>query len=91
VVALVATVAVGGPNLVSGEGWDVAPVLFVVALLVLMRWAQIPSRTRAIISAVAAGLLLDLLTDAYDVSLLTALSILTFVFGVVALRRTSAR
>jgi hypothetical protein len=91
VVALVATVAVGGPNLVSGEGWDVAPVLFVVALLVLMRWAQIPSRTRAIISAVAAGLLLDLLTDAYDVSLLTALSILTLVFGVVALRRTSAR
>jgi hypothetical protein len=91
VVALVATLAVGGPNLVFGEGWDAAPVLFVVALLVLMHWVQIPPRTPAIISAIAAGLLLDLLTDAYDVSLLTALSILTFVFGVVALRRTSAR
>ena len=40
-----AALAVGGPNLVSGEGWDVAPLLFVVALLLLMRWARIPLLT----------------------------------------------
>jgi hypothetical protein len=85
-----ATVAVGGPNLVSGEGWDVAPLLFVVTLLFLMRWAQIPLRVPTILAAVVAGLLLDLLTDANQISLVTAFSILTLIFGIVALRRTPA-
>ena len=88
--ALGAAVAVGGPNLVFGKGWDVAPVLLVAALLVLMRWARIPLRAPAILSAVAAGLLLDPLTDAYRVSLLTTLSVLTLFFGIVALRRAAA-
>jgi len=88
--SLDATLAVGGPNLIYGEGWDVAPLLFAVALLILMRWARIPLRAPAILAASAAGLLLDLLTDANHVSLLTTLSLLTLVFGIVALRRTPA-
>lgn len=88
--ALDAALAVGGPDLVAGEGWDVAPVLLFVALLVLMRWARIPLRAPAILSAVAAGLLLDPLTDAYRVSLLTTLSVLTLFFGVATLRRAAA-
>jgi hypothetical protein len=90
VAALDAALAVGGPNLVSGEGWDVAPVLLIVALLLLMRWARIPLRAPTILFAVAAGLLLDPLTDAYRVSLLTTLSVLTLFFGIVALRRAAA-
>ena len=83
-----AALAVGGPNLVSGEGWDVAPLLFVVALLFLMRWARIPLRLPAIIVVVTVGLLLDPLTDAYNVSLLTTMASLVLIFGIVALRRT---
>jgi hypothetical protein len=90
VVSIAATVAVGGPDLVSGEGWDVAPVLLVVAMLLLMRWGRIPFRTPAVLSAVTAGLVLDPLMDAYRISLLTTLSVLTLFFGIVALRRTAA-
>jgi hypothetical protein len=82
--------AVGGPNLVSGEGWDVAPLVLVIAILALMRWSRIPLRAPAVLSAVAAGLVLDPVTDASGVSLLTTLSIVTLVFAVVALRRTVA-
>jgi hypothetical protein len=82
--------AVGGPNLVSGEGWDVAPLVLAIAMLALMRWSRIPLRAPAVLSAVATGLILDPVTDASGVSLLTTLSILTLVFGVVALRRTAA-
>ena len=89
--AVAAIVAVGGPNLVFGEGWDVAPVLLIFAVLVLMLWARIPLHAPAILSAVAAGLLLDPLTDLYRVPLLTTLSFLTLFFGTVALRRTPAR
>jgi hypothetical protein len=90
VAPLDAVVAVGGPNLVYGEGWDLAPVLLFVAVLLLMRWARIPLRAAAILTAVAAGLLLDPLMDAYRVSLLTTLSVLTLSFGIVALRRAAA-
>ena len=86
-----APLAVGGPNLISGEGWDVAPLLLVAALLLLMRWARIPLGWPTVLVAVAAGLLLDPLADAFRVSLLTTLSLLTLIFGIVALRRTPAR
>jgi hypothetical protein len=56
-----------------------------------MRWARIPLRPPTILSAVAAGLLVDPVTDALGVSLLTTLSVLTLIFGIVALRRTPAR
>ena len=86
-----APLAVGGPNLISGEGWDVAPLLLVAALLLLMRLTRIPLRLPTILVAVVAGLLLDPLTDAVRVSLWTTLSLLTLIFGIVALRRTPAR
>jgi len=82
--------AVGGPNLVSGEGWDVAPLVLGIAILALMRWIRIPLRGPAVISAVAVGLILDPVMDASGVSLLTTLSILTLVFWVIALRRPTA-
>lgn len=85
-----AALAVGGPSLVSGEGWDLAPVLLFLAVLVLMRWARVPLRAPGILAAVAIGLLLDPLTDVYRVSLLTTLSVLTLFFGIVALRRAAA-
>ncbi len=88
--ALHAAVAVGGSNLIYGKGWDAAPVLLFVALLVLMRWARIPLHAPAILFAVGAGLLLDPVTDAFRVSLLTTLSVLTLFFGIVALRRNPA-
>jgi hypothetical protein len=91
VAALDASLAVGGPNLVSGERWDVAPFVLVAALLLLMRWARIPLRTPAVCSAAAGGLLLDPLIDASGMSLPVALAVLTLGFGIVALRRTPAR
>jgi hypothetical protein len=82
--------AVGGPNLVSGEGWDVAPLVLVIATLALMRWIRVPLHAPAVISAVAVGLIVDPVTDAFGVSLLTTLSILTLVFWVIAMRRPAA-
>jgi hypothetical protein len=82
---------VGGPNLVSGEGWDVAPLVLMITLITLMRWAQIPLRATVVCSAIAGGLLLDVLTDASRVPLTVTLAVLTLVFGVVALKRIPAR
>jgi hypothetical protein len=86
-----AYLAVGGPNLVSGQGWDVAPLVLVGALLLLMRWARIPLHAPAVCSAVAGGVLLDPLIDASGTSFPFALAVLTLTFGIVALRRTPAR
>lgn len=83
-------IGVGGPDLVSGQGWDVAPLVLILALLALMRWARIPLHAPAVISAVAVGLIVDPVTDAFGVSLLTTLSILTLVFWVIAMRRPAA-
>jgi len=91
VTALGAAIAVGGPNLVSGEGWDVAPFVLVGTLLFLMRWARIPLRAPAVCSAIVGGVLLDVLADAARVSLPVTLAALTLVFGVVALKRIPAR
>jgi len=89
--ALSTLLGVGGPNLVSGEGWDVAPLVLAIALMLLMRWVGISIRIPAVLSAVAGALVLDLITDAADVSLLATLSILTPVFGMVAWRRIATR
>ncbi|HEX6580537.1 MAG TPA: hypothetical protein VF195_06680 [Actinomycetota bacterium] len=86
-----APLAVGGPNLVSGEGWDVAPFVLVAALLILMRWARIPLHTPAVCAAIAVGVLLDTVIDASRMSFPVALAVLTLAFGIVALRRTPAR
>jgi hypothetical protein len=87
---LLLPLAVGGPNLVSGDGWDPAPLALMVMLVALMRWARIPLRVPALLSAVAGGLIVDLLTDTLDVSFLTASALLTLAFAFVALRRIPA-
>jgi hypothetical protein len=83
--------AVGGPGPTIEGGWDVAPLVLVVALILLMRWAGIHVHARTIAYAFVAGLLLDLVTDSIDLPFLTTLALLTLVFAVIALRRSPAR
>jgi hypothetical protein len=80
--------AVGGPNLVSGHGWDPAPFMLMLFLVILMRWARIPTRGPALLGAAAGALLIDLTTDAFDISLFTISALLTLCFWFVALWRT---
>jgi hypothetical protein len=84
------TLAVGGPNLVSGQGWDLAPLVLGIAILAMMRWIRIPLRAPTLVSAFAAGLILDPVMDATGVSLLTTLAILALVSWVITLRRPAA-
>ena len=79
--------AVGGPGPTIQGGWDVAPLVLVVTLIVLMRWAGIQLRARTLSCAVAGGLLIDLVTDAAHLPFLTTMALLTLVFAVIALRR----
>ena len=58
---------------------------------VLMRWARIQLLFVSLLAAVLAGLLLDLITDALHISLLTTISVMCLVFAMVALQRTRAR
>ena len=83
--------AVGGPGPTIEGGWDVAPLVLVVTLILLMRWAGIRVRARTLAYAFVAGLLLDLVTDSIDLPFLTTLALLTLVFAVIALRRSPAR
>ena len=84
------SLAVGGPGPVLGQGWDAAPILLMVALVVLMRWAHIRLRFVSLLAAVLAGLLLDLITDALHISLLTTIAVMCLIFAMVALQRTRA-
>jgi hypothetical protein len=79
--------AVGGPNLVSGDGWDPAPFVLMLLLLLLMRWARIPTGGPALLGAAAGALLIDLATDALDNSILMTSAFLTLSFWFVALWR----
>ena len=83
--------AVGGPGPAIAGGWDAAPLVLIVTLIVLMRWAGIHLRARTLACAVAGGLLLDLVTDAGHVSFLTTMALLTLAFAVIALRRMPSR
>lgn len=83
--------AVGGPGPTIEGGWDVAPLVLVVTLILLMRWAGIHLSARTLACAVAGGLLIDLVTDAGHVSFLTTMALLTLAFAVIALRRMPSR
>jgi hypothetical protein len=83
--------AVGGPGPTIQGGWDVAPLVLVVTLIVLMRWAGIQLRARTLSCAVGGGLLIDLVTDAIRLPFLTTMALLTLVFAVIALRRMPSR
>ena len=84
-------VAVGGPGPTLVGSWDAAPLVLIVTLLVLMRWAGIRLRARTLACAVAGGPIIDLVTDAVHVSFLTTMAVLTLIFAVIALRRMPAR
>ena len=79
--------AVGGPGPTIASDWDPAPLVLIVTLIVLMRWAGIHLRART----VAGGLLIDLLTDAIHLPFLTTMALLTLVFALIALRRMPSR
>ena len=83
--------AVGGPGPTIAGGWDAAPLALTVTLIVLMRWAGSHVHARTLAYAFAAGLLLDLATDAIGVPFLTTLALLTLAFAVIALRRMPSR
>jgi len=83
--------AVGGPGPTIGGGWDAAPLVLIVTLIVLMRWAGIHLRARTLACAVAGGLLIDLVTDAIHAPFLTTMALLTLVFALIALRRMPSR
>jgi hypothetical protein len=83
--------AVGGPGPTIASDWDPAPLVLIVTLIVLMRWAGIHLRARTLTYAVAGGLLIDLLTDAIHLPFLTTMALLTLVFALIALRRMPSR
>lgn len=82
-----AYVAVGVPHRFIGDGWDLAPLVLAIALVVLLRFARFPLRAPTLIGAVLGGLLLDLLTDSFDVSVAMAIAVLVLAFTIVALAR----
>lgn len=84
-------IGVGGPDLVSGQGWDVAPLVLILALLALLRWARIPLRAPAVFATVAGGVFLDVIVDASGASFPTALAVLVLIFVIVALKRMPTR
>jgi hypothetical protein len=90
-IGILGSFAVGGPGPVIAGGWDAAPLVLIVALIVLMRWAGIRIHARTLTSAVAGGLLIDLVIDAVHVSFLTTLALITLFFAVIALRRMPSR
>jgi hypothetical protein len=90
-IGILRSLAVGGPGPVIAGGWDAAPLVLIVTLLVLMRWAGIRLHARTLVVAVAGGLLIDLVTDAVDLPFLTTLALLTLVFALIALRRMPSR
>jgi hypothetical protein len=85
-----ATVGVGVPYRFVGDGWDPAPLVLAIAMVALLRLARFRLRPPALAGVVLAALIVDHMTDAYDVSVATAIAILTLVFGMLALARISA-
>jgi hypothetical protein len=74
-----------------GDGWDPAPLVLAIAIVILLRLTGLPIRVPVLVGAVLGGLVLDLLTDAFDLSLATAIAILALAFAIVALARIPAR
>lgn len=84
------SLAVGGPGPILGQGWDAAPILMMVTLVMLMRWARVRLSVVSLLGAVLGGLVLDLATDGLHVSLLTTIAVMCLVFAMIALQRTRA-
>jgi hypothetical protein len=89
--ALTGPLAVGGPHVMTADGWDPAPLLLAIVVIVLLRWVGIPIRLPIVLPALLAGLALDLMTDVSGVSMLTTISVLVLVAALVSLRRATFR
>jgi hypothetical protein len=84
-----APLGVGGPGPVLDQGWDVAPLVFAVVLVLLVRWARIPLRGGALLAAaLLGGVALDLIGDVARLPVATTVAVLALGFAVVALKRT---
>ena len=80
---------VGGSYLVSGEGWDPAPLLLAALLLMLLGGAGVRLRLSRVIVAIAGGMAIDLLTDALVVSPIVAVAPIVVALAFVAFRGTT--
>ncbi|HEX5936136.1 MAG TPA: hypothetical protein VFZ75_00375 [Actinomycetota bacterium] len=85
------TIGVGVPYRFVGDGWDVGPLVLAIALVALLHLARFRLRAPTLAGAALGGLIIDHLTDAFDVSIATAMATLTLAFTIVALARISAR
>jgi hypothetical protein len=82
-----AVLLVGGRHVAIAEGWDLGPLVLAVTFVVGMRGAGIPLRTPALLSAVLAGLAVDLAIDVVGLSLLATVAISIVASAIVALHR----
>jgi hypothetical protein len=83
--------AVGGPHLVTGIGWDPAPLILAAAIAAVLHRGGVPLGLPTLIAALLGGLALDLLTDVFTVSLAVVIAILMLAFSVVSLKRRPTR
>jgi hypothetical protein len=81
------SIAVGGPHVFTGDGWDPAPLILAVTLAALLRWSGIPLRGPVLLWALLSGLLLDLVADAFDLSIGTVIAVVAIAIAIVTLRR----
>jgi hypothetical protein len=89
--ALPDLLSVGGPHVMLADGWDPAPLLLAIVIVVLLRWVGIPMRPPMLLGALLAGLALDLVNDLLRVALLTTISLLILSAALVSVRRTTSR
>ena len=83
-----ATVAVGGPGPVLGQGWDPAPLLLAAMLALLLWRSRLRLRTGALLAiALVGGIMLDLLDAAIGLSTATTLALIGLGMAVVGIRR----
>ena len=83
-------IGLGVPYRFVGDGWDVGPLVLTIALVALLGLARIRLRVPVLAGAALGALIIDHLTDAFGVSIVTAIALLTLVFAIVALARIPA-
>ena len=84
-------IGLGVPYRFVGDGWDVGPLVLAIAVVALLRLARVRLRAPALAGAALGALIIDHLADAFDVSIVTAIALLTLAFAIVALARIPAR
>ena len=80
---------VGGPNLAGGGGWDVAPLVLTCVLLLMCVGAGVRPRTAALVGCVVGSIVIDIFTDAFDVSPGLVLAPIVLVMAALALWGTT--